>query len=100
MKWLILFSIFSLNLNAKTFTVEMSLNRFIPQNLTIKRGDTVTFVNKTNVVHNVVSPEFQLRSKYMRKGDKYSITFKDEMQVKYYCELHKNMGMEGTIEVI
>jgi len=76
--------------------VEMS---FVPKNITIEKGQTLTFINESRYLHNVVFPLLQKRSKFIRRGKKVSFTFQNLGEFNYYRGPHKSMGMVGTLKV-
>jgi amicyanin len=69
---------------------------FGPQNLTVKAGTTVTWINVDNMPHTVVSPN-TFRSKMLDTGGTYSFTFTTPGTYKYFCSLHP--PMTGTVVV-
>lgn len=77
--------------------------KFSPKVLTIKKGDTVTWTNTVRTMHNVQSEtkdkDLKFRSKFLRKGRKFSHKFTHTGNFGYYCTPHKRMGMVGTIIV-
>ena len=80
---------------------------FEPKLITIKPGDTVTWVNQVEEEHNVVTyPDgfpngaTALRSPIMqKKGEKWSYTFKVRGTYDYHCIPHLPMGMHGQVIV-
>lgn len=84
---------------SSTYHIKMVDMSFVPNKLTIKKGDTVIFTNKSNMFHNVVSPEHKIRSKLLKKDEKFEYKFEQKAKVNYYCEPHKAMGMKGEIVV-
>lgn len=72
--------------------------KFVPATITIKAGDTIVWTNKSNGVHNVVSLPIKMRSKMLKKGDKFEFTFKEKGIVDYICEPHRT-HMKGKITV-
>lgn len=78
---------------------------FQPKTLIIQPGDTVTWVNKFDEDHNMVTyPDGYPRdakgfqSPYLSKaGDKWSHTFTVTGTYEYHCIPHVFMGMHGTI---
>ena len=69
---------------------------FGPQELKVKAGTTVTWVNEDDIPHTVVSPN-NFRSKPLDSEDKFSFTFSTPGTYKYFCSLHPHMT--GTIVV-
>jgi plastocyanin len=69
---------------------------FVPAQLTVKVGTTVTWTNRDDIPHTVVSAG-QFRSKALDTDDKYSFTFTSTGDYTYFCSLHPHMV--GMIKV-
>jgi plastocyanin len=69
---------------------------FEPAQLTIKVGTTVTWKNRDDIPHTVVSAG-KFRSKTLDTDDSYSFTFTSPGDYKYFCSLHPHMT--GMIKV-
>jgi plastocyanin len=69
---------------------------FEPQQLTVKVGATVTWKNRDDIPHTVVSAG-KFRSKTMDTDDSFSFTFTASGDYKYFCSLHPHMT--GMIKV-
>ena len=70
---------------------------FGPQELRVKAGTTVTWVNRDDIPHTVTSTTLAFRSKALDTNDKFSFTFTTPGIYKYFCSLHPHMT--GTIVV-
>jgi plastocyanin len=69
---------------------------FAPAQLTVKVGATVTWTNRDDIPHAVVSVG-TFKSKVLDTDDSYSFTFTKAGDYKYFCSLHPHMT--GTIKV-
>jgi plastocyanin len=69
---------------------------FEPAQLTVKVGTTVTWKNRDDIPHTVVSAG-KFRSKALDTDDSYSFTFTAAGDYTYFCSLHPHMT--GTIKV-
>jgi plastocyanin len=69
---------------------------FEPAQLTVKVGSTVTWKNRDDIPHTVVSAG-KFRSKTMDTDDSYSFTFTAAGDYNYFCSLHPHMT--GMIKV-
>ena len=69
---------------------------FEPAQLTVKVGTTVTWKNRDDIPHTVVSAG-KFRSKALDTDDSYSFTFTAAGDYPYFCSLHPHMT--GTIKV-
>lgn len=83
---------------------------FEPANITISKGETVTFLNNRGFPHNVVFDEDNIpagadadamsHEDYLNgPGDEVSNTFTVAGTYGYYCEPHQGAGMVGQIIV-
>src|SRR3954451_4510119 len=69
---------------------------FEPAQLTVKTGTTVTWKNRDDIPHTVVSAG-KFRSKTLDTDDSYSFTFTTAGDYTYFFSLHPHM--KGTIKV-
>jgi plastocyanin len=70
---------------------------FNPQQITVKAGTTVTWVNHDDIPHTATSKTGVFRSKALDTDDKFSFTFATPGSYPYFCALHPHMT--GTIVV-
>jgi plastocyanin len=63
---------------------------FEPAQLTVKVGTTVTWTNRDDIPHTVVSAG-KFRSQALDTDDKYSFTFSSAGDYNYFCSLHPHM---------
>jgi plastocyanin len=68
---------------------------FSSENVTIKKGDALTFVNDDTIPHNILSTskgnEFNLGSQ--APGAATDVTFKEPGDVQVLCAIHPRMKM-------
>ena len=69
---------------------------FQPAQLTVKVGTTVTWKNRDDIPHTIVSAG-KFRSKTLDTDDSFSFTFTAAGDYKYFCSLHPHMT--GMIKV-
>jgi plastocyanin len=91
-----------------THTVNLGITTFSPANLTIEQGDTVNWVNNSNI-HNVNgsaasypgNPEGFTSGPPQNPPWTYSFTFDLAGVYDYHCDVHgaPGFGMRGTIAV-
>lgn len=86
----------------ETVTIEMKNIQYVPAEVTIKAGTTVTWVNKDNLAHTVDSgtrdnPTTLFKSGNLGPGQTFSYTFTTPGTYPYFCEPHQ--AMNGTITV-
>lgn len=98
---------------AKDFTIKevtdyeaKKQNFFSPDKLTIQPGDTVTFENPQDEMHEVMFinvpkavDEMIMSPMQSKKVDKFSYTFNVPGTYKFHCHPHEALGMEGTLIV-
>jgi amicyanin len=72
-------------------TVSMEHNIFIPSEITVVPGTTVTWVNKEAMPHTVVDMNKGFRSKTLAKDTSFSFTFATAGDYDYLCSIHPNM---------
>ncbi|MDB6015987.1 MAG: metallophosphoesterase [Pedosphaera sp.] len=70
---------------------------FTPKTVTVHPGDTVTWINKDDVPHKVVSVDKKFSSAALDTDQKYSFTFKEAGKYDYFCSIHPRMT--GTVIV-
>ena len=72
---------------------------FSPVTLTVTAGTTVTWLNKDEEPHTVMSADQQapFKSPALDTDDKFSFTFAKPGTYKYFCTIHSHMV--GTIVV-
>src|SRR5512143_2289064 len=71
---------------ARADDMEVHIDNFVfqPAELTVKAGTTVTWTNRDDIPHTVVSAG-KFRSKLLDTDDKFSFTFTDAGDYKYIC---------------
>jgi plastocyanin len=77
-------------------TVEMKDACFRPSTLRISPGDTITFVNRDAMTHNVTANGWG-RFEGMNQGDTFQATFEESGVYAFACQYHP--GMTGAIVV-
>merc|ERR1719440_2154971 len=99
---------------AETKSVKMGSDSgqlvFVPDEVKICKGDTVTWVNNKGGPHNVVFDEEAIPSGVSQEsismddqlgdeGATFSKKFDTEGEYSYYCEPHRGAGMQATLIV-
>jgi amicyanin len=64
---------------------------FMPQEITVAAGTKVTWVNRDDIPHTVVSTEDKFKSKALDTDDQYSFTFDKAGTYPYFCSIHPKM---------
>lgn len=82
-------------------TVTISDFAYGPEELTVKKGTTVTWVNEDPTQHNVVFDDESVGtvddSKLISKGEKVTFTFNETGSFPYFCMPHPYM--KATVKV-
>jgi plastocyanin len=71
---------------------------FAPGTLTVLSGATVTWTNRDDVPHNIVSVDRQIKSPTLDTGGQFSSRFVAPGTFDYFCSLHPKMT--GRVAVI
>jgi plastocyanin len=86
---------FSTGALAATEVVHQQGRVFSAESVTIKKGESVTFLNDDSVPHNIMSTskgnEFNLGSQ--GPGSSVDVTFKEDGDVAVICAIHPRMKM-------
>lgn len=88
----------------KTFNITGGNFYFVPNKITVNKGDQITFV-MTNAggVHDLVIDELSIKTPVIHTGDAATVTFTVSKtgSFVYYCDIpgHKAKGMLGTLIV-
>jgi plastocyanin len=74
--------------------------KFEPEKLSVKRGTTVTWVNKDDEPHSATSSEKPKRfdSGALDSAQSFSFTFTDAGSFAYFCKLHPHMTGVVVVE--
>jgi plastocyanin len=75
--------------------VIMTNRSFQPQQITVKVGQAVTWVNQDTLQHDVVAKDGEFKSPLFNNGGTFSFTFTKAGTYPYYCSIHPDMV--GTV---
>jgi len=79
----------------KPDTMEVKIDNFTfgPDTLTVPAGTTVTWTNKDDIPHTVVSTDDSktFKSKVLDTDEKFSFTFSNAGNYPYFCSIHPKM---------
>ena len=76
---------------AATAEVKIDNFSFGPAALTVAPGTTVTWVNRDDIPHTVVSTDSVFKSKVLDTDEKFSFTFTKPGNYPYFCSIHPKM---------
>src|SRR5438477_4017118 len=84
--------------NSKQNTIEIKDFAFNPQTITVKSGETVTWINRDEEPHTIVSVGKQFKkSTALDTDQEFTITVGAPGTYDYFCSVHPKMT--GTIVV-
>jgi plastocyanin len=74
-------------------TAEVKVDNFSfgPGTLTVPVGTTVTWTNRDDIPHTVVSTDKVFKSKVLDTDEKFSFTFAKAGTYPYFCSIHPKM---------
>ncbi len=82
---------------AATSEIKIDNFSFTPKSLTVKAGTAVTWTNRDDIPHNVVSTEKKFASPVLDTDQVFSFKFQEPGTYPYFCKIHPMMT--GTIVV-
>ena len=71
---------------------------FAPQTLTVPVGATVTWTNRDDIPHTVVSTDGVFKSTVRDTDEKFSYTFAKAGTYSYYCSIHPKMTGKVVVQ--
>lgn len=71
---------------------------FGPGTLTVAAGTTVTWTNRDDIPHNVVSTDGVFKSKVVDTDEKFSYTFAKPGTFPYFCSIHPRMTGKVVVQ--
>jgi plastocyanin len=79
--------------------VEVKIDNFTfgPATVTVDKGSTVTWINRDDIPHTVVSSDKVFKSKVLDTDEQFSFTFAQAGTYPYFCSIHPKMT--GTVVV-
>jgi amicyanin len=84
----------------KAQSVEVKIDNFSfgPQELTVSAGTTVTWTNRDDIPHTVVSTDKTFKSKVLDTDDKFSFKFEKAGAYPYFCSIHPKMTGKVVVQ--
>ena len=71
---------------------------FKDQTITVPTGTQVTWVNRDDIPHTVVSDDKLFKSKALDTDEKFAYTFSQPGTYKYFCSIHPKMTAEVVVK--
>ena len=83
---------------AETKEVKIDNFSFGPSTLTVSLGTAVTWTNRDDIPHTVVSTDGVFKSKVLDTDEKFSFTFSKAGTYPYSCSIHPKMTGKVIVE--
>ena len=83
---------------AEATDVKIDNFSFGPAALTVPVGTTVTWTNRDDIPHTVVSTDGAFKSKVLDTDDKFSFTFPKAGTYPYFCSIHPKMTAKVIVQ--
>jgi plastocyanin len=84
--------------SAATAEVKIDNFSFGPQTVTVPVGATVTWINRDDIPHTVVSTDGVFKSKVRDTDEKFSYTFAKAGTYPYFCSVHPKMTGKVVVQ--
>ena len=80
--------------------MEVAIDNFAfgPTDLTVAVGTTVTWTNRDDIPHTVVSTDKVFKSKVLDTNEKFSFTFGTPGTYPYFCSIHPKMTGKVVVQ--
>jgi plastocyanin len=82
---------------AATAEVKVDNFSFGPPTLTVAVGTIVTWMNRDDIPHTVVSTDTVFKSKVLDTDEKFSYTFNTAGTFAYFCSIHPKMTAKVVV---
>jgi plastocyanin len=92
------FRVLAQDKSAATAEVKIDNFSFGPAALTISVGTTVTWTNRDDIPHTVVSNDGVFKSKVLDTDEKFSFTFSKAGTFPYFCSIHPKMTGKVVVQ--
>jgi plastocyanin len=81
-------------------TAEVHIDNFTfqQQTITVPVGAEVTWVNRDDIPHTVVSEDQVFKSKALDTDEKFTFKFTQPGTYKYFCSIHPKMTAEVVVK--
>jgi plastocyanin len=83
---------------AEATEVKIDNFSFGPAELTVPAGTKVTWTNRDDIPHTVVSTDGVFKSKVLDTDEKFSFTFSKAGTYPYFCSIHPKMTAKVIVQ--
>src|ERR1700722_11971235 len=79
---------------------EVKIDNFVfgPAAIKVPVGTTVTWINRDDIPHTVVSTDKVFKSKVLDTDEKFSFTFTKAGEYPYFCSIHPKMTGKVVVQ--
>jgi len=88
----------SLERAVNTTEVKIDNFSFTPKSMTVKPGTTITWTNRDDIPHNIVSTEKKFSSPVLDTDQAFSFKFQEPGSYPYFCKIHPMMTGRILVE--
>ncbi|HVO56829.1 MAG TPA: cupredoxin family copper-binding protein [Dongiaceae bacterium] len=71
---------------------------FAPRDITVAPGTTITWKNRDDIPHTVVSDDKSFKSRALDTDDSFSYKFEKPGSYPYFCSLHPKMTAKVVVQ--
>ena len=71
---------------------------FAPATITVPAGTSIRWVNRDEMIHNVVSSDKSFKSKVLDTNEEFTYTFSKAGTYTYFCSIHPRMTGKVVVE--
>jgi plastocyanin len=81
-------------------SVEVKIDNFTftPATLTVKAGTPITWTNRDDIPHTVVSEDKTIKSRVLDTDEKFTFTPTKPGTYSYFCSIHPHMTAKLVVE--
>jgi plastocyanin len=81
-------------------TAQVKIDNFVfsPNPLTVAAGSTISWTNKDDIPHNVVSEDKSFKSKVLDTDETFTYTFTKPGTYTYFCSIHPKMTGKVVVQ--
>ncbi|MFY0612839.1 MAG: cupredoxin family copper-binding protein [Hyphomicrobiaceae bacterium] len=88
----------SAQLSAAEHIVEIEKFKFVPEQLTVRLGDTIKWINRDIAPHTATARDRTWDTKRLKKGEAMSVVVSEGMQMDYFCLYHPHMKAKLVLD--
>ncbi|OED42459.1 hypothetical protein AB833_07450 [Chromatiales bacterium (ex Bugula neritina AB1)] len=78
--------------------VEITGFKFVPATITVKAGDTITWLNKDIAPHTATADDSSFDTGLLKQNESGSITVTENQTIAYFCKFHPSMKASLTVK--